>query len=94
MKSANAVGLAQAITSAILILLLVYQQADCVGLLHHQNTARLTTFGNQNTASKHNSTAQHKPSKSQWIVIQRHFHIKNVGRIDTVYLMLKSINKN
>lgn len=60
MKSANAVGLAQAITSAIFILLLVYQQADCFGLSHHQKTARLTTFGNQNTASKNNSS-QHKP---------------------------------
>lgn len=63
MKRANAVGFVQAITSAILILLLVYQQADCVGLLHHQKTARLTTFGNQNTATK-NSTAQHKTTVS------------------------------
>jgi hypothetical protein len=70
MKSANAVGLVQAITSAIFILLLVYQQADCVVLLHHQKTAYLTTFGNQNPAFKRNTTAQSTPRKSQWVVLE------------------------
>jgi hypothetical protein len=70
MKSANAVGLVQAIISAILILLLVNQQADCVGLLQHENITYLTTYGNHQMASKPKSAAQNKPSKCQWIVFQ------------------------
>ncbi|XP_023702897.2 uncharacterized protein LOC111862054 [Cryptotermes secundus] len=58
MKRATVTGLLEAVTPILLLLFLVYQQAECVGLSHHQKTARLTTFGNQNAGPKNQSTSR------------------------------------
>ncbi|XP_021941310.1 uncharacterized protein LOC110840525 [Zootermopsis nevadensis] len=59
MKSRTTIGLLQAITTTLIFLFLMYQQAESIGFSEQQKTARLTTFGNQNAGSRNQSTPHH-----------------------------------